>query len=124
MSVDQNMTDDIEAGQPWEVYRFEPRDAEGVVRLFHSIYGAGYPVRTYVEPQLLIEENAAHRIISSVAKTPDGDIVGHNALFNSAPHSGTYESGAGLVHAAYRGGKGISPGLWRMGLNSPLPWPV
>lgn len=107
MSDDRKKVDDIEVGQSWDIYRFVPEDAEGVVRLFRSVYGAGYPVRTYVEPDLLIRENAALRTISSVAKTPAGDIVGHNALFNSAPHSGTYETGAGLVHAAYRGGKGI-----------------
>jgi hypothetical protein len=98
---------DIEPGQEWEVDLFRPEDAEGVARLFRSVYGAGYPVRTYVEPQRLIEENAARRVISSVARTLRGDIVGHNALFNSAVHPGTYESGAGAVHAAYRGGKGI-----------------
>lgn len=98
---------DIPAGLEWQVHRFQPEDAEGLVRLFISVYGRNYPVRTYLEPQLLIAENAANRTISSVAKTATGDIVGHNALFNSAPHPGIYESGAGAVHAAYRGGKGI-----------------
>lgn len=107
MPNDPKMEYDIPAGQEWEVRRFHPEDAEGVVRLFHSVYGAGYPVRTYMEPHLLIAENAANRTISSVVKTRRGDIVGHTALFNSAPHPGTYESGAGVVHAAYRGGKGI-----------------
>jgi hypothetical protein len=108
---------DIPAGQEWEVRRFQPEDAEGVVRLFQSVYGSGYPVRTYMEQQLLIAENAANRTISSVAKTPRGDVIGHTALFNSAPHPGTYESGAGVVHAAYRGGKGIFTGLVAHGLE-------
>ena len=107
MNGDAREACDIEPGQEWEVDLFRPEDAEGVVRIFRSVYGAGYPVRTYVEPQRLIEENAARRTISSVARTPRGDVVGHNALFNSASHPGTYESGAGAVHAAYRGGKGI-----------------
>jgi len=98
---------DIEPGQEWDVDRFRPEDAEGIVQVFRSVYGEGYPVRTYLEPRRLIEENAALRTISSVARTLRGDIVGHNALFNSAAHPGTYESGAGAVHAAYRGGKGI-----------------
>lgn len=98
---------EIAPGQPWDVYRFEPGDAEGVARLFISTYGAGYPIRAYVEPERLIAENEANRIISVVAKTPSGDIVGHGALFNSASHPGTYEAGAGVVHSAYRGGKGI-----------------
>lgn len=107
INADTTGAGDIEPGQQWEIDLFRTEDAEGVVRLFRSVYGAGYPVKTYVETQRLIEENAARRIISSVARTARGDIVGHNALFNSAAHPGTYESGAGAVHAAYRGGKGI-----------------
>jgi len=107
----------IEPGLEWQVDRFADADAAGVVSLFRSVYGDGYPVRTYLEPALLIAENAARRTISSVARTSRGDIVGHNALFNSAPHPGTYESGAGVVHAAYRGGKGIFTALAAHGLE-------
>jgi hypothetical protein len=97
----------IEPGQPWKVDLFRPEDAEGVARLFLSVYGEGYPIRTYLDPERLIQENAAGRIISSVARTPKGDVVGHNALFNSAPFQGIYECGAGVVHAVYRGGAGV-----------------
>lgn len=107
----------IEPGLEWQVYRFADDDADGVVSLFRSVYGEGYPVRTYLEPALLIAENTASRTISSVAKTSRGDVVGHNALFNSAPHPGTYESGAGVVHATYRGGKGIFTALAAHGLE-------
>ena len=107
MDSDATGADDIEPGQDWEIFLFRPEDAEGVLRLFRSVYGAGYPVKTYVESQRLIEENATLRVMSSVARTPRGDVVGHNALYNSAAHPGTYESGAGAVHANYRGGKGI-----------------
>ncbi len=98
---------EIEPGQSWEVDFFRPEDAPGVVKLFLSVYGEGYPIQTYIQPQLLIRENAEGRIISSVARTPKGDIVGHNALFQSAPSKRICESGAGVVHAAYRGGHGI-----------------
>lgn len=107
MNENKETAGDIKAGQEWQVSRFIPEDAPGVVNLFRSVYGDGYPVRTYMDPKLLIEENAANRTVSSVAKTVNGEIVGHNALFNSAPSPGTFESGAGVVHAAYRGGKGI-----------------
>jgi len=86
---------------------FRPEDAEGVARLFLAVYGEGYPIRAYLNPELLVRENAAGRIISSVARTHSGDIVGHNALFRSAPYERIRESGAGVVHAAYRGGQGI-----------------
>jgi len=102
---------DIEPGQTYELDLFRPEDAEGVCGLFRTVYGEGYPIRTFVEPARLIEENAAGRTVSSVARTPKGDIVGHVALFHSAPYERVCESGGGLVHPLYRGGKGIYTGL-------------
>ncbi len=97
----------IEPGQSWEVDLFRPEDAEGVTQLFLSVYGEGYPIRAYIDPKTLVEENDAGRIISSVARTPRGEIVGHTAFFQSAPYKAIYEGGAGVVHRDYRGGKGI-----------------
>jgi hypothetical protein len=101
----------IEPGQEWEIDLFKPEDAPGVRQLFLSIYGEGYPIRAYLEPERLIAENAAGTIISSVARTAGGDIVGHDALYQSAPCKKIYEAGAGLVHRNYRGGKGIFEAL-------------
>ena len=98
---------DIEPGQSWEVDLFSPEDAEGVVKLFQTVYGKDYPVKTFIDPELLTRENLAGRTISTVVRTSSGDIVGHNALFNSAPWEGIKESGSGLVHPLYRGGRGI-----------------
>ncbi|RJR38523.1 MAG: hypothetical protein C4576_22175 [Desulfobacteraceae bacterium] len=100
---DQNRWN-IEPGQEWVVDFFRPEDAEGVVRLFLSVYGEEYPIRTYVDPELLAKENASGRTISSVARTNKGDIAGHVALFCSAPFQGIKECGAGLVHSSYRKG--------------------
>ena len=97
----------IEPGQEWTVESFTPKDALGVTQLFLDVYGSEYPIQIYVNPDLLIKENLAGRVISSVAKTAKGDIVGHTALFNSSPCKKVFESGAGLVHADYRGGHGI-----------------
>ncbi|MBI4632733.1 MAG: hypothetical protein HY742_02410 [Deltaproteobacteria bacterium] len=99
--------DSIEPGQDVEIDCFRSEDAEGVARLFRIVYGSGYPIQTFLEPEILRRENAAGRTISTVARTPKGDIVGHNALYQSTPHPRTYESGAGLVHPAYRGNKGM-----------------
>ena len=106
----------IEPGQEWTVESFTPTDASGVTQLFLGIYGREYPIRIYVEPDLLIRENQAGRVISSLAKTAKGDIVGHNSLFNLAPCKKVYESGAGLVHRDYRGGHGIFAQLVGHGL--------
>jgi hypothetical protein len=98
---------EVEPGQSYEYDLFRPDDAEGVTSLFKTVYGVDYPIRTFIEPRRLIEENAAARTISAVARTPRGDIVAHVALFNSAPCNRIYEAGAGLVHPLYRGGAGI-----------------
>jgi hypothetical protein len=102
---------DIEPGQTYEFDLFRPEDAEGISRLFRTVYGDGYPIKTFIDPKLLIEENASGRTISSVARTPRGQIVGHNALFSSGPYGGIRESGAGAVLPEYRGGKGVFTGL-------------
>ncbi|MBM4276844.1 MAG: hypothetical protein FJ130_03045 [Deltaproteobacteria bacterium] len=102
---------DIEPGQTCEFDLFRPEDAEGISQLFRTVYGDNYPIQTFIDPKLLIEENASGRTISSVARTSRGDIIGHNALFSSGPYSGIRESGAGVVHPDYRGGKGIFAGL-------------
>jgi hypothetical protein len=102
--TDMAATVDITPGQTWEIDLLRPEDAIGVVRLFRTVYGEGYPVQAFVDPEELIQANAKKRIISSVARTPSGDIVGHNAMFCSAPYHRIYEAGAGLVHPLYRSG--------------------
>lgn len=97
-------TDLIEPGQTWKLDLFRPEDAPGVVRLFRLVYGDAYPVKTFTDPERLIEENAARRTISNVARTPKGDILGHSALYNSAPFRGLYESGSTVVAPNYRAG--------------------
>ncbi len=107
----------IEPGQEWEVDLFRPEDAPGVIALFRTVYGDGYPVKTFTDPERLIAENAARRTISSVARTKKGDIVGHCSIFNSTPYNGLYESGAGLVLPLYRGGKGVSTRMMEHGVE-------
>jgi hypothetical protein len=102
----------IEPGQNYEMDLFRPEDSDGVSQLFKTVYGEGYPIRTFMEPELLIQENAAGRTISSVARTPTGDIVGHIAFIRSAPYDRICECAAGLVHPSYRGSKGIFTRLY------------
>ncbi len=98
---------EIEPGQEWSVDRMTQEDAPKVASLFLSVYGADYPIKKFIDPELLIAENKSGKTISSVARTARGDVVGHNAIFYSAPSQVIYESGAGLVHHDYRGGRGI-----------------
>lgn len=92
----------IEAGQDVEVGLMRPQDAPGVAALFRTVYGQGYPVKTYYDPQALIQANQNGEIISAVARTPKGDIVGHNAMYRIAPCPKVYEGGAAMVLPAYR----------------------
>ena len=109
---------EIEPGQEWAVELFRPEDAEGVAHLFRTVYGEGYPIRHFVEPDRLREENAAGRILCSIVRTPRGDVIGHVALFRSAPWDGIAELGSGLVHPAYRGGKVIFERMMRHALDA------
>lgn len=114
----------VEPDQEWTVHSFRPEDAKGVTDLFHSVYGDKYPVRTYLEPDLLAKENREGRVISSVASIPSGAVVGHHALFNSAPNLRIFESGAGIVHMLYRGGRGITTKLSNHGVEMSKTSPV
>jgi hypothetical protein len=102
MNTDQVDTSLIEPEQDAEIDFFRPEDGPGVAALFRAVYGDDYPVKYYYDPRALAEENASSRTISSVARTVKGDIVGHTALFATAPYRRLYESGAGLVLPAYR----------------------
>jgi hypothetical protein len=93
----------VQAGRPWTADKMRPEDAEGVARLFRFVYGDDYPVQTYTDPERLIEANRSGEVLSSVARTDLGDVVGHNAVFHSAPSPRIFESGSGLVHREYRG---------------------
>lgn len=57
----------ISPHQIWEVDLFRPEDAPGVARLFRLVYGDGYPVKTFTDPERLIAENAARRTFCAPA---------------------------------------------------------
>jgi len=90
------MSDDV------QVDLFCREDAEGISRLFRSVYGEGYPVRIFYDPASLTDANETGRYHSIVARTKTGEIVGVQHLFRSAPYERLYELGAGLVLADYR----------------------
>ncbi len=93
-------SDKTKEGMEIDFFRIE--DAPGIARLFREVYGEGYPIRAYYLPDQLIEENAAGRIISCVARTSSGEVVGHNALVLMDPGTHLYENAAGAVSPAFR----------------------
>jgi hypothetical protein len=82
---------------------FHPRDAEGIAALFRSVYGEEYPVRLVYNPTELIAAFERKENIPIVARTKDGRIVAHEALYRSSPNAQSYEAGQGLVLAEFRG---------------------
>jgi hypothetical protein len=93
-----------------EVGSFRPEDAEGITALFRSVYGDGYPVRVFYDPEALTEANEEGTYYSIVARKASGKIVGVQHMFRSAPYKALYELGAGLVMKEYR----------KLGLNKRL----
>ncbi|MFZ5587102.1 MAG: hypothetical protein ACOZHQ_14385 [Thermodesulfobacteriota bacterium] len=126
------MIEDASQAPQVEVDLLRPEDAPQVAALFRKVYGDGYPVRDYYEPETLIAANRAGRIISSVARTAEGRVVGHVALFSHSPHPKTYESGAGLVEPEHRAGNlftrmcahGVAVGGPRFGVQAVWGEPV
>lgn len=97
--------------QEIEIDFFRIEDAPGITRLFRQVYGEGYPIRTYYDLDRLIEENASGRLISCVARTSTGEVVGHNALVLLDPETHLYENAAGAVLSTFRG-QAIFPRLF------------
>jgi GNAT superfamily N-acetyltransferase len=89
--------------QAIEIDFFRPEDAPGVARLFRQVYGEGYPIEIYYHPERLIEENTVGRVLSSVARTQAGEVVGHDALVLLDPATRLYENAAGVVLPGFRG---------------------
>lgn len=93
----------VKPGQEIVIERFTPEFAEGVTKCFKQIYGEGYPIDTYINPEKLIEENKKKRVISIITRTVNNEVVGHLSLFNSNPNNlKIYESGSGVVIKEYR----------------------
>ena len=86
----------------FEIGHFRPEDAEGIVGLFHDVYGKHYPIRLFYDPGALIAANENGEYYSIVARTATGGIIGVEHLFRSAPFPSVYEAGVGLVRKEYR----------------------
>ncbi|HPC33875.1 MAG TPA: hypothetical protein PK175_11150 [Syntrophales bacterium] len=88
--------------EPFQVGEFRQEDAEGLVSLFRKVYGDGYPIRLFYDPEAIIAANRDESYISIIARTDSGKVIGATHLFYSAPFKFLYEWGAGLVLKDYR----------------------
>ena len=101
MENDSNKTVN-ETKQEVIVGNFCPEDAEGIVRLFQSVYGENYPIRLFYDPAAIVAANQDGRYFSIVARSSSGEVIGVSHLFPSAPNPSLYETGVGLVLKEYR----------------------
>ena len=100
LAADQRI---VPEGEEYTADYFKPSDAPGVARLFHTVYGDGYPIDTFYIPERLAEENRLGNIRSAVARTSDGDVVAHVALYRGSPiNPHLFEYGVGVSLPAYR----------------------
>ncbi|MBP2627542.1 MAG: hypothetical protein H6Q68_2253 [Firmicutes bacterium] len=87
----------------WKVDFFNSADAPGVVELYRAIYGENYPRREVYDPAELIRQSDAGETYRMVARTNEGEIVGHIALYRSSPpNKELYEQGQLMVRHDYR----------------------
>jgi len=98
MAESNDSTTDLEL----EVDNFRAEDAEGIAALFRAVYGDGYPIRIFYDPQALTQANEAGDYYSIVARNAEGRVAGVMHLFRSAPYKFLYELGGGLVLKEYR----------------------
>jgi N-acetylglutamate synthase-like GNAT family acetyltransferase len=76
-------------------------DAEGIAQLLYENYHLSYVHPGFYRPRHLMEEIEAGRLASTIAVHEDR-VIGHHALMPE-PGSPSAESGAAVVHSAYRG---------------------
>ena len=76
-------------------------DAEAIAQLLYENYHLSYVHADFYRPRFLIAGLASGELLSAVA-VHDGRVVGHHALM-PRPGIPSAETGAAVVHSAYRG---------------------
>ena len=77
-------------------------NAGAVGGVFHSVYGADFPVKDVYEPDTLAGQIEAGRVIAFLALDGKGNAAGYVSLFRSAPNPRLWEAGNMVVHPDYR----------------------
>jgi anti-sigma regulatory factor (Ser/Thr protein kinase)/N-acetylglutamate synthase-like GNAT family acetyltransferase len=93
-----------ELAPPGEIeYRVaEQNDALGIARCIYKTYRYTYPGENLYFPERIAAMNQSGEMISAVAVTEAGEVVGHSAL-SRQPGDAVMELGQAVVNPAYRG---------------------
>ena len=90
--------------QQYRIRRLHPADAPWVSRVVFRAYGYSYPIEELYYPESIVRLNQAGKLISVVAESEAGEIVGHCALKRPSP-APVAEVGQAVVNPAHRGRK-------------------
>jgi serine/threonine-protein kinase RsbW len=93
----------VDLAAPGEVeYRLmEQSDAVEVARCIYKTYGYTYPSEHVYFPERVVAMNQSGEMISAVAVTTSGEVIGHCAL-SGQPGDPLMECGEGVVDPSYR----------------------
>jgi anti-sigma regulatory factor (Ser/Thr protein kinase)/GNAT superfamily N-acetyltransferase len=91
-----------------EVRAATPEDAEAIAQLLYENYHLSYVHADFYRPRYLMSALGSGRLLSTIA-VHDGRVIGHSALM-PLPGVSSAETGAAVVHSAYRG-LGVFGGL-------------
>ncbi|TQV83864.1 GNAT family N-acetyltransferase [Denitrobaculum tricleocarpae] len=83
---------------------FRESDAGAIVQLFREAYGDNYLKASIYDPETFIAGNRSQQLISVVARTASGEVVGHVGLSRCAPSPKVLEIGQAVVGGNHRSG--------------------
>ncbi len=86
----------------FEVRPMQPREAIEVSKCFYKAYGYSFAYRQIYYPDRIVELNEKGEILSVVAVTRDGEIIGHCALLRWDSSSNVAELGFAVVKPEFR----------------------
>jgi N-acetylglutamate synthase-like GNAT family acetyltransferase/anti-sigma regulatory factor (Ser/Thr protein kinase) len=90
-----------EASDAIEVRAAAPQDAEAIAQLLYENYHLSYVHADFYRPRYLMAALASGGLVSTIA-VHDGRVIAHSALM-PLPGVSSAETGAAVVHSAYRG---------------------
>jgi len=92
----------MEKSDPFfRIVAVNPTNAHHVGTVFRSIYGESFPVKDVYQPDILLREIAAERLISGLALDEAGLPAGYISIFKVAPNPRLWEAGNVVVVPSY-----------------------
>jgi GNAT superfamily N-acetyltransferase len=91
----------LEASDAIEVRAATPQDAEAIAQLLYENYHLSYVHADFYRPRYLMSVLASGGLLSTIA-VHDRRVIAHGALM-PLPNVSSAETGAAVVHSAYRG---------------------